>query len=236
MPVSKSKFNNLCNNAGFFPRDIKLLDRYVEIMEEAASEVDILGAWNWLMEDYIIHTFATKAAITSLRNLEPWHSDVPWSRALKGKKVLVIHPFKDSIEQQYINRKLLFSNSEVLPEFELITLRAVQSIAGNKPEGLDNWFEALDYMVNQISRIDFDIALIGCGAYGFPLAAKVKKMNKQAIHLAGATQLFFGIKGGRWERGGHYALFKKIFNEHWVRPMAHEKPKNSESIEDACYW
>ena len=236
MPVSKSKFKSLCNNAGFFPQDIKLLDQYVKIMEEAASEVDVLGAWNWLMEDYIIQTFASNAAITSLRNLEPWFADKPWSRALKGKKVLVVHPFKNSIEQQYKNRKLLFFNAEVLPEFELITLEAVQSIAGNKPEGLDNWFEALDFMDNQISKIDFDIALIGCGAYGFPLAARVKKMNKQAIHLAGATQLFFGIKGGRWERGGHYALFKNIFNEHWVKPMEHEKPKNSESIEESCYW
>lgn len=236
VPVSESKFNSLCNNAGFFPKDIKLLDRYVDVMEEAASEVDILGAWNWLMEDFIIQTFASNTAITTLRNLEPWFSQEPWSRALKGKKVLVVHPFKDSIEEQYKNRKLLFPNTEVLPEFELITLKAVQSIAGNKPEGLDDWFDALDFMVDQISRIDFDIALIGCGAYGFPLAARVKKMNKQAIHLAGSTQLFFGIKGGRWERGGHYALFKNIFNEHWVRPMEHEKPQNSESIEDACYW
>ena len=101
MPVSESKFNSLCNNAGFFPHDTKLLDQYVDIMEEAGREVDILGAWHWLMEDYIIHTFATKAAITSLRNLEPWHSEEPWSRALKGKRVLVVHPFKDSIEQQY---------------------------------------------------------------------------------------------------------------------------------------
>ena len=48
-------------------------------------------------------------------------------------------------------------------------------------------------------KIDFDVAIIGCGAYGFPLAAKLKQAGKQAIHLAGATQLLFGIKGKRWE-------------------------------------
>ena len=45
----------------------------------------------------------------------------------------------------------------------------------------------------------FDVAIIGCGAYGMPLAAMLKQAGKQAIHLGGATQLLFGIKGKRWE-------------------------------------
>ena len=41
---------------------------------------------------------------------------------------------------------------------------------------------------------NFDIALIGCGAYGFPLAAFVKGIGKKAVHIGGPLQLFFGIK------------------------------------------
>ena len=44
-------------------------------------------------------------------------------------------------------------------------------------------------------KFDFDVALIGCGAYGFPLAAKLKTAGKQAIHLGGVLQALFGIKG-----------------------------------------
>lgn len=236
MPISELKFNYLCNNAGFFPNEMKFLEHYVNVMEESANEADILGAWNWFMEDYIIKTFAKKAVITSLGNLEPWFSEQPWSSALEGKKVLVVHPFQNSIEAQYKKRELLFPNTNILPEFQLITFKAVQSIAGNKPEGFDTWFEALDFMTNEISKIDFDIAIIGCGAYGFPLAARVKQMNKQAIHLAGATQLLFGIKGSRWEKGNYKEIFQKIFNENWIRPMENEKPKKAEGIEDSCYW
>lgn len=42
-------------------------------------------------------------------------------------------------------------------------------------------------MEDKIKQIDFDVCIIGCGAYGLPLAAFVKRMGKQAIHLAGGT-------------------------------------------------
>jgi hypothetical protein len=236
VPISTLKFNYLCKNAGFFPNKIELVPNYVHEMEKAAKYADILGAWNWFLEDFIIGTYATKAEITTLGNLEPWFSDKPWSAALKGKKVLVVHPFQETIELQYKKRELLFPGTNILPEFELITYKAVQSIAGNHPEGFNTWFEALDFMTEEINSIDFEVAIVGCGAYGFPLAARIKEMDKQAIHLAGATQLLFGIKGSRWEQGNYKPIFEKIFNEHWIRPLEIEKPKKAETIEGACYW
>lgn len=236
LPISNLKFGYVCTHSGFFPQDKSLLPKFAEVMKTSAKYADLLGAWNWFMEDYIIGTFAKNAKITTLGHLEPWFSDKPWSAALKGKKVLVVHPFQDSIEQQYKKRALLFPGTEILPEFELITYKAVQSLIGNEPEGFKTWFEALDFMTEEIRKIDFDVAIIGCGAYGFPLAARVKEMNKQAIHLAGATQLLFGIKGSRWEQGNYKPIFEKIFNEHWIRPLETEKPKKAEAIEGACYW
>lgn len=49
-------------------------------------------------------------------------------------------------------------------------------------------------MKDEIDKRDYDIALIGCGAYGFPLAAHIKRSGKKAVHLGGALQLLFGIK------------------------------------------
>lgn len=112
------------------------------------------------------------------------------------EKVLVVHPFVDSIKSQYENnRERLFDDPDVLPRFkELILVRAVQSIVGTRTDYVD-WFEALKHMEDEISQLDFDIALIGCGAYGMALAAHVKRMGKQAVHLAGWTQMLFGIYG-----------------------------------------
>lgn len=50
---------------------------------------------------------------------------------IKREKVLVVHPFVDTIESQYARRELLFEDTNILPSFELKTLRAVQSNAGN---------------------------------------------------------------------------------------------------------
>ncbi|MBD4336261.1 hypothetical protein GUH15_09405, partial [Xanthomonas citri pv. citri] len=77
-----------------------------------------------------------------------------------------------------------------------------------------DWFEALEYMESEISKMDFDIALIGCGAYGMCLAAHVKRMGKTAIHLAGWTQMLFGVYGKRWvEDQPEYA---KFINQFWI--------------------
>ena len=83
----------------------------------------------------------------------------------------------------------------------------------------------------EISKIEFDIAILGCGAYGFPLAAYIKRKGKKAVHLGGSTQLLFGIFGKRWETS-HFSLI----NKYWVRPAEDERPKNYKSIEDGCYW
>ena len=124
----------------------------------------------------------------------------------------------------------------MLPEFQLKTLKAVQTLAGNQDERFHTWFDALDYMFIKAMEIDFDIAIIGCGAYGMPLAIKLKKAGKQAIHLGGATQLLFGIKGARWEQPNYPTKIGKLFNTSWVRPSENDHIKNGATIENACYW
>ena len=90
------------------------------------------------------------------------------------------------------------------------------------------------HTTSRINAIDFDIAIIGCGAYGMPLAAHVKRIGKKAVHLGGQTQLLFGIKGKRWETG--HDKIKSMFNEHWVYPSNDERPKNFISVESGAYW
>ena len=61
--------------------------------------------------------------------------------ALKGKRVLVIHPFDDTIQKQYLRRETLFDDPNILPEFELHTIKAVQTIVGTKDERFETWFD-----------------------------------------------------------------------------------------------
>lgn len=226
-----------CNNAGFFPNDSNLIGRYTSLMLDSMKECDVQGMWYLVFEDYFMKKYLRKDTIAlEARYLEPWFAPKPWTRALKNKKVLVIHPFTESIEYQYNNnREKIFPHEDYLPEFELYTLKAVQTIAGEKDDRFETWFDALNYMTEKSLEIDFDVALIGCGAYGYPLAANLKNAGKQAIHLGGVLQTMFGIKGNRWETDADSTV-RDLYNEYWIRPNETELPKNRKSIENGCYW
>ena len=122
---NKNIMYNMQNNAGFFPATPENMQRFAKMMIEDAKEVDLLGSW--LNEEYLFFQNRDIQAV-KLVLLEPYHSKHPWSRILQNKKVLVVHPFAQLINEQYKNRKQLFCNPQVLPDFDLITLEAVQSL------------------------------------------------------------------------------------------------------------
>ena len=226
------------NGAGFFSNSTENLVRFKDVMLSCIPKVDIIGFWLQPFEDYYLKKYGSDSLkLTYLLDLEPWSCpESPWSAALKGKKVLVIHPFEDTIKSQYARREKIFPGTDILPKFELKTLKAVQTIAGEKDERFDTWFDALEWMYQEAIKIDFDVAIIGCGAYGLPLAAKLKDAGKQAIHLAGATQLLFGIKGKRWEENDAFKYVQKFFNDSWVYPSEKDIPRNAQKVEGGCYW
>ncbi|WP_300673854.1 hypothetical protein [Soonwooa sp.] len=227
--LQSSKYmHNLCELSGFFPNDQKLMQDFVNCYVDAAKNLDVLGVWNGL-EEYI-PSIPENVNLCNIRELEPWFFDKPWSKALEGKKVLIVHPFEDTIRSQYLNRENIYKNQNVLPTFELKTIKAVQSIADENAE-FDSWFDALDDMKQKIDTVDFDIAILGCGAYGLPLASYIKNKGKQAIHLGGVTQLLFGIKGKRWEDWEHYTSLR---GSGWV--FANERPRGFDKVEGGCYW
>lgn len=158
----------------------------------------------------------------------------PWTQALEGKKVLVIHPFKQTILQQIPKRHLLFKNPKLAPNCEIKVIQAVQGIdVENASKLYKDWYEGLQSMYNSIDQEDFDIAIIGAGAYGMFLTNYIKSKGKQAIYMAGATQLLFGIKGTRWDRYNFY-------NEHWTNVLKEETPQNLNNFIKAefnkAYW
>ena len=154
--VKKKPYNNklrnmMWENAGFYPIDDDSLDAFSALYLNCINQIDMIGVWFNFYENIICERFCSDAYLIPLRSIEPYYSDNPWSKSLENKKVVVIHPFKESIESQYKKRNLLFSNIDVLPNFELITLKAVQSIAKTKP-GFETWFDAYEHMCAEIKK------------------------------------------------------------------------------------
>lgn len=232
---SQTQLEDGKKNSGIFPKNQDAFKSFSTIYLEATKEVDMLVYWGSLiMEDYIIKHYAQNASLFPSRSLEPFEFEKPWTAALKGQKVLVIHPFEDTIQSQFKNRDKLFKNPDMLPEFELVTLKAVQSVADSDCK-FNDWTQALNYMFDEAMKKDFDIALLGCGAYGFPLATKLKLAGKKVVHLGGMTQLLFGIKGARWEASRSDIV--AMYNDYWVRTGLHNRPAGADKMVDGlAYW
>ena len=225
---------NALHLSGIYPNDNDNLYKFSEKYSECIKSLDLVAIIS-NQQNYprLIANYCPSAISFGLWGLEPYHfPNDPWSEELANKKILVVHPFEKSINQNYENREKLFIGTNILPKFELITIKAKQSLGDTN----SNWFDSLQIMQDQISDIDFDIALVGCGAFGLPLASFIKtELNKTAIHLGGALQLLFGIMGKRWENYNH-PTFKRFVNEYWTRPLPEETPHTYKDVEEGCYW
>jgi hypothetical protein len=240
--------NNLVDNlwklSGVFPPDKNIAARFCSKLIEISDDIDICGLrvdfyenQFWKLDSNMVQSQAKKAKLMNIADLCPIILPKSWLNALEGKKVLVIHPFIHSIETQFSQKEKLFEDPYILPDFNLITFKCIQSLSGTKSElGYENWFDALGHMEEQICSIDFDIALIGAGAYGIFLGSHIKNMGKQAIHIGGSLQLIFGIKGSRWTSLDSPDYLKVTENEHWIWPQPFEYPKNYLEVEGGAYW
>ena len=230
--VQRRVFSNMMVASGFFPPSREAIERFSALMYDDICQLDILGSWR--PEELLLRRHLRRVTRVPLAALEPYLSSHPWSGALEDRRVLVVHPFSKTIENQYNNhRQRLFADSRVLPKFKsLATIQAVQTLAGNKSQYSD-WFQALESMKIAMDATHYDVAIIGCGAYGLPLAAHAKRRGKLAVHLGGATQILFGIKGNRWDQNPQIS---RLYNEWWVRPAPEERVAGAERVENACYW
>lgn len=240
----EKNFKYMDEFSGVFPPTEETMVYFSERYLKDIPKIDILGSFQYYEKFMPLNTNVQNV---HLETLYPFFVERPWTLALKHKKVLVVHPFEESIQTQYKIREKLFKNLNVLPQFELITLKAVQSAAGIRPPYKD-WFAALKHMEDEITKIDFDICILGCGAYGLPLAAHIKSMGKKSFHIGGGLQLLFGIKGKRWDNPNYGVnefkdyeglmaqSYASLYNEYWIKPLQEDTPKTASKVDGATYW
>jgi len=232
-PYTARNQRRICENSGVFSNDTENLDRFSQCYLDSLRSADLVGTWGGILpyEHELYREYCPQAATGTFDCTNPVVGlKTPWSYGLRGKRVLVVNAFVETIRSQYARREKLFDNPRQLPAFDLLTLKSVQTLGGDSA-GFANWCDALESMKSQIAALAFDVALIGAGAYGLPLAAFVKSLGKQALVTGGVTQLLFGIRGKRWDNNGFAELF---YNEHWVYPSDAEKPKAISRVDG--YW
>lgn len=156
----------------------------------------------------------------------------PWTLALENKRVLVVHPFSSTITEQFSNRTNVKSLDKFLPQFSLQVLKPPITFAGSRSPL--SWREHFDELKFQISKLEFDIALTSGGSYGLPVSTYIsRELRKSAVHLGGALQLLFGVRGKRFEK---VPRLSKFMDDTWVRPSQSEIPPSASKIEGGAYW
>lgn len=230
---SRATLERIHNFSGVFPPERSEFRRFGDEYLGALAEVDLLGLIGTGPERQLVEAHSPKVRKCPLGALEPYLCSTPWSRHLSGLRVCVVHPFADSIAAQYASvRRELFPGTDVLPEFELDVIKPPQTIAGNT-SGFASWSAALESLTADVLSRDFEVAILGCGAYGLPLGARLKRAGKIVIHMGGATQILFGVTGARWREN---PVFQRLFNSAWKPPLESERPPGWETIENGCYW
>lgn len=157
----------------------------------------------------------------------------PWTLALKGKRLLIISPFKESFEKKIKNRKLLYG-IDLFPDCEFIFIKPPQTQGQNKSREFDI---ELNKFIGEINKIkdSFDIALCSSGGYGNLICSALYGMGKSSIYVGGVLQMYFGVYGSRWLRE-RTDIMRLYLNKHWSRPESNEKPKGHNNVEGNCYW
>jgi hypothetical protein len=236
-----SHLSNLQTHDGIYYNSLNEVKIFTTEYSKAIKNSTYLAAFPTIytqVQNFLIKQYSKN--VLHNRVLEPFYSilekEKPWTHKLLGKRVLIVNPFITSIKKnidanfQMFNHEKLFLDGQ-----DFVFYKSFNCLANNRPH--KNWIETFEIMCNDIKEIEFDIALLGCGGYGLPLANFIyEKMNKSAIYIGGGLQLLFGIMGQRW---GNNDMWKKIMNEsqsQFIRPSGDEIIKNKNMIENACYW
>ena len=230
----RSPATRLYNNAGFFPIQAGPFMRWNQEMRQSIAATDFLCAWqndpflkeyeNALIQSLAPQSFAIPMSLLG-RDILPMIARSRW---------LVVSPFVKTMQKQLprmqqINEptgKLEIDWDHIIKTCKFVRC-PFQSHLETSP--FASWEDGLDKLAAEVASMEFDVALIGAGAWSLPLGRRIKQMGKSAIHMGGEVQLLFGIQGKRWE----YAY---IYNSAWVNPDPEETPKDKNRVEDGCYW
>jgi hypothetical protein len=200
-------FKSLLNPV-FYKDDFDNKEYYRAFVEHLLAKITTLRCYPYTVVENII--------------LDDYTLFRAFSAALVGKTVLVVSPFAESIAANFHRRHSFFKQNYAYPEFELKLLNTPITYSG-LPSDLYpdiDWFATMGSLRAELSRIEFDIALLSCGSYAMPLGVHIERnLRRKAVYVGGVLQIFFGIMGRRY---GKFYL-DQIYSENFIYPLERER-------------
>jgi hypothetical protein len=159
------------------------------------------------------------------------HYNVPWTESLRGKTILIVHPFIDTIQQQIPKLTEVWSKvnqgTGTPPSCLPIeaNMKSVKFVRARLPvaQPTKSWLEVLEETKQDISAVGhFDVALVSCGGFGLPVLAHIASLphKPSGIYVGAALQLYFGIHGARWySNEAGYKHWQEFYTDAWTWPL-----------------
>lgn len=229
--ISKKYDDLLYTSAGIYIQDEADFQNWSEMYINAIKNTNFLLQWS-SADKKLLSKIKRKDNISkSFIGLEPFTlGKNGWHYFLKDKKVLCISPFSKSIQANIKNYSFIWNNAHI---------GKVYTIQASYPEILEgknptNWEIKLDKVIDQINKVDFDVATIGYGGFSLIIGDYIRNLGKTSIHLGGSNQILYGIKGKRWDK--NFEAYSWYGGNYWIRLSKNEVPKFNKMLEGGAYW
>lgn len=217
-------------NAGIRPRNKESYHAFATIAWKAAEHLDLQAVWKTGYEAECIKRLTARGLFDGETAAPDGTYLQHWTSALKGRRVMVVSPFVETIERQLLRIKLVWPNLDWFEGTQFELLRFPYLIE----EGcVESWWDVYERIGKTISGGNYDVALFGCGGLGLPFTMLAKHSGRVGIQLGGHLQLLFGIYG---QRHLDHEWHRKHINDSWVRPSRDEVPSSAQRVEGGCYW
>lgn len=224
----KGIYKQMFTNAGFYGNE-EIYKKWKNLYVQALMKSDCL------LDVYTCRSFHITGDLLIKLNL--WKPTLPyvedpkyWIELIKKIKepIGIVSFFKADITRQIGKLNKIWDTTGLMKDFVIV--KAYQTISGNEPH--EHWFKTFIELQKKIDKHPhIKVWFVSCGCYGLPLCDYLKNKGCRAIYVGGLLQLFFGLKGSRWDSRKDVTQY---YNRHWVYPK--ERPKNAENVESGCYW
>lgn len=232
--------------SGIFPADSSFLLEFHEFYLGWLRTLDCIGAFGHPIEAKLFRGLGLTQPLVEFRNQEPDRS-IPANEencflpALRDKKLLLVNCFAELLRSRAT--KDTFEDVWKKTGKPWFYPKSVQSLT--VPYGFDrrthqqftNSISLFHSLGASLEQMDFDVALIGAGGLGVPLAGKVKSLGKVGISMGGVLQVVFGVVGKRWL--GRKNWSEKYITADWTEVPDQYQPDetNEDKLPDSgAYW
>ena len=242
------RFYTMKNNAGVLITSNKSCKKYSDEYFKSFKNCDIYMGWDMYggdnvyggireSQDYIKNTYPDKTKVWAESCLDIFNyinCIDTWTLALKGKRILIISSFIESIREKESNFHEIYGK-EIFIENTFVYIKPPQ-LSGDSISL--EWDIELSKFYLELDKIkdEYDIALVSCGGLGNIVCNYLyENHNKSAIYVGGVLSVWFGVYNKRMLEEKP-SMLRMYLNKYWSRPKISERPLGWEKVEQGCYY